>query len=166
MIEGTLEFATNPKGKLMAKYGDAQGVRKIEKTIRPASNARLGYSSSLSFKRTLPDLNHDQNNVSYKCTHYSSRGRGTLQSQALPQSSGRGRGAYNNNTGRRCGNNNSRFINNQASGNQGTQASTPFSTIPAEQRSLSNHHVQGFDGSSGGSSNSNISSLMVGRNIN
>lgn len=38
MIEGALEYATNPNGKLLSKYGEGAGIRKIERMIRPSSN--------------------------------------------------------------------------------------------------------------------------------
>lgn len=37
VIEGALEFATNLRTKLLAKYGDRQGIRNIEKMIPPSS---------------------------------------------------------------------------------------------------------------------------------
>lgn len=37
MLEGVIEFAHNQTGPLLMKYGDAAGVRKIERYIKPAS---------------------------------------------------------------------------------------------------------------------------------
>jgi hypothetical protein len=56
MIEGAMEYATNPSGKLLTKYGEGAGIRKIERMIRPSSNTGIGHSTNLSFKRALPYL--------------------------------------------------------------------------------------------------------------
>ena len=42
MIEGALEYATNPKNKLLSKYGDGAGIRLIERMIRPSYNTGIG----------------------------------------------------------------------------------------------------------------------------
>ena len=76
MIEGALEYATNPSGKLLFKYGDGACIRKFERMIRSSSNVGIGQSTNLSFKRALPDLNKDSRNTPHKRAYNPGRGRG------------------------------------------------------------------------------------------
>jgi hypothetical protein len=158
MVEGALEYATNPKGKLLAKYGDGIGIRKIERMIRPSSNAGIGHTTSLSFKRSLPDLNYDSGALQNKKTHYPGRGRGFAHNRSNNQNSGRGRGAYNNH--RRFGNTGSSTTINPHNGNGPVRNTTNNPDSAKESR------FHGADGSSRGSATSNISSPIFGRNIN
>ena len=77
MVEGALEYATNPNSKLLTKYGEGAGVRKIEGMIRPGSNIGIGQMTNMSFKRSLPDLNHDSGSAPHKRTYNPGRGRGS-----------------------------------------------------------------------------------------
>lgn len=167
MIEGVLEFATNPKGKLLTKYGDGAGIRKIERMIRPSSNAGLGQNSNLSFKRALPDLNQDSGNNPQKRTHNFGRGRGSAPHQRPAyQSSGRGRGSYNHNNHRRFGTAGSKVVQQQQNGNTRGRNSQYTPDVPREPIFHSNETLNGTDGSSGGSNTTTISSTAFGRNIN
>jgi hypothetical protein len=163
MIEGALEYATNPSGKLLAKYGDGAGVRKIERMIRPGSNAGIGQSSNLSFKRTLPDLNKESGNTPHKRAHIPGRGRGPSHHRPAYQGPGRGRGAYNYNQQRRFGGTSSSVFQHQVNGGGRQPSQTP--EHPRESRFPNNDFQGGADGSSGGSNTTTISSPAFGRHI-
>ena len=165
MIEGALEFATNPKSKLLSKYGDGAGIRKIERMIRPSSNTGINNSANLSFKRTLPDLNQDSGNNPQKRTYNFGRGRGSNPHQRTgTQNSGRGRGAYNNSNHRRFGTTgfNTSQHNGSARGRNPPHTSENPRVVPFQ----SGEPLSGIDGSSGGSNTTTISSTSLGRNIN
>lgn len=158
MVEGALEYATNPKSKLLAKYGDGPGIRKIERMIKPSTNVGLGHSTNLSFKRPLPDLNHESGGATNKRPHYAGRGRRSSHQRPGNQNAGRGRGSYNNH--RRHGNTGSSTTINPHNGNPSTRNTSNTPDSGKESRFL------GTDGSSKGSTTSNISSPIFGRNIN
>lgn len=165
MIEGALEYATNPNSKLLSKYGEGAGIRKIERMIRPGSNAGIGQSTNLSFKRALPDLNKDSGSTPYKRTYNPGRGRGfSSYNRPANQGTGRGRGAYNNNNHRRFGAGGSSVL--QPHPNTGARNSTYAPDHPREFRSHNTEIQNGTEGSSGGSNTSTISSPSFGRNIN
>ena len=167
MIKGALEFATNPKSKLLSKYGEGAGIRKIERMIRPSSNTGIGHTTNIFFKRALPDLNHDSGNNPHKRTHNFGRGRGFAPHQRpATQSSGRGRGAYNHSNHRRFGTTGSVAVHQQQNGNTRGR-NTPFtSEAPRELIFHSSETHNGTDGSSGGSNTTTISSTTFSRNIN
>jgi len=166
MIEGALEYATNPKNKLLAKYGDGAGVRKIERMIRPSSNAGIGHNTNLSFKRALPDLNQESGGNQHKRTYNAGRGRGfTSHQRAANQGPGRGRSAYNNNSHRRFGATGSSAGHPQQNGNMRGRNTPSTSESPRELLFHNNDPHNGADGSSGGSNTSTISSPAFGRNI-
>ncbi len=164
MIEGALEYATNPSGKLLSKHGDGAGIRKIERMIRPSSNAGLGQSTNLSFKRALPDLNKESGNNPHKRAYNPGRGRG-FPSHRKPanQGPGRGRGAYNNNQHRRFGATGS-TVSQQQTNTSGRQPA-PTPDHPRESRFPNNDFQSGGEGSSGGSNTTTISSPAFGRII-
>ena len=167
MIEGALEFATNPKSKLLSKYGDGAGVRKIERMIRPSSHTGSSHSSNLSFKRSLPDLNQDSGNVPQKRTHNFGRGRGSTHYQRPgTQNSGRGRGSYNNSNRRRFSTTGFTASNQQHNGSPYGRNPTFTSEAPRVVPFQSGEPLSGTDGSSGGSNTTTISSTVFGRNIN
>lgn len=165
MIEGALEYATNPKSKLLTKYGEGAGIRKIERMIRPSTNVGIGQTTNLSFKRTLPDLNHDSGNTPHKRTYNFGRGRGfSSHHRPSTQGPGRGRGSYNNSNHRRFGAAGSSAFNQQH-GNMGVRSSPYVSDYPREPRFHNSELQNGADGSSGGSTTSTISSPAFGINI-
>lgn len=168
MIEGALEFATNPKNKLLTKYGDGLGIQKIERMIRPSTNAGLGQTTHLSFKRALPDLNHDSGNPPHKRAYNAGRGHGFAHHRPSTQSSGRGHGFYNNNGNRRFGSAGSTATGNLQNGNVTVHN---ISHTSDNTREMWLHNIEpqyGDERSSGGSSTSTatISSPIFGRNIN
>lgn len=166
MIEGALEFAANPKSKLLAKHGDGAGIRKIERMIRPSSNAGIGHTTNLAFKRALPDLNQDSGNNPYKRSHNYGRGRGSNTHQRpAAQGPGRGRGAYNHNSQRRFGANGSSANHQQNNATMRGRNATSGSESYKESLVQNNELHNGTDGSSGGSNASTISSPAFGRNI-
>ena len=163
MVEGALEFATNPNGKLLSKHGDGPGIRKIERMIRPSSNTGMGQSSSLSFKRALPDLNQESGNNPHKRSQNFGRGRGfTPRQRPNSQNSGRGRGSYNNNSHRRFGTSSSAALHQQHNGNTFGRSTPIISDTPRDNHNEP-HNVT--DGSSGGSNTTTISSTAFGRNV-
>lgn len=164
MIEGALEFATNPKNKLLAKHGDGAGIRKIERMIRPCSNVGISHPANLSFKRALPDLNQDSGHNPHKRAQNGGRGRG-FSSHQRPNTHGpgRGRGAYNNQ--RRYGNRGSSAVHQQQNDNSRIRSNVQGSETHREPGSLNNELHSGIEGSSGGSNTSTISSPVFGRNI-
>lgn len=167
MIEGALEFATNPKGKLLSQYGEGAGVKKIERMIRPSSNSGISQASHLSFKRPLPDLNQDSGNNLNKRVHNSGRGRGFASHQRpASHTSGRGRGSYNNSTYRRSGANGSAIVQHQQNNNARARNATHISETPRELIFHNSEPHNGAEGSSGGSNTSTIASSAFGRNIN
>lgn len=162
MIEGALEYATNPKDKLLTKYGEGTGVRKIERMIRPSSNTGISHSTNLSFKRAVPDLNQDSGNNPQKRPHNFGRGRGfSTQHRPGNQGPGRGRGAYNH---RRFGTTGSSTFHHQNS-NTGVRSSTHVTESPRDLMLHISERQHGADGSSGGSNTTTISSPAFGRNI-
>lgn len=166
MIEGALEYATNPKSKLLSKHGDGAGIRKIERMIRPSSNAGMGQATNLSFKRALPDLNQDSGNNPHKRNHNFGRGRGSSSHQRpATQNPGRGRGAYNHSNPRRFGANGSSAVHQQQNGTmRGRNTSYGFETH--RESLLHNNELQNVtEGSSGGSNTTTISSPAFGMNI-
>ena len=166
MIEGALEYATNPKSKLLAKHGDGAGIRKIERMIRPSSNSGIGQATNLSFKRALPDLNQDSGNNSHKRAHNSGRGRGFSSHQRpSTQGPGRGRGSYNHNNQRRFGTTGSSAGHPQQGGPTRARNASYGSEPQRESFLLNNELHNGVEGSSGGSNTSAISSPAFGRNI-
>ena len=166
MIEGALEFATNPNGKMLAKYGEGAGIRKIEKMIRPCSNTGISQVTNLSFKRTLPDLNQDSGNNPHKRVYNSGRGRGFASNQRpATHNAGRGRGSYNNNTYRRSGVNGSSAFHQQQNGNTRARNTQYTSETPRELVFHNNEPSNGAEGSSGGSNTSTIASPVFGRSI-
>lgn len=164
MIERTLEFATNPKNKLLAKYGDGQGIRKIERMIQPTSNIGLGHACNLSFKRALPNLNRGNGNTPQKQINNFGQGRGFSHPQSSLQGSIKGCGAYNNNQGKRFGNNSPRNFNSPST--EGPTTRVPSQTSPNAMESRFHNPTLVVDGSSGGSSNSTITSLISSKSIN
>jgi hypothetical protein len=149
MIKGALEYATNPSGKLLSKYGDGTRIRKIERMIRPSSNVGIGQSTNLSFKRALPDLNKDSGNTPHKRAYNPGRGRGfSSHHRPANQRPRRGRGAYNNNQHRRFGATSSAVFQQQA--NMGGRHSSQSPDHPRESRFLNNDFQSRAEGSSGG----------------
>jgi hypothetical protein len=166
MIEGALEFATNPKGKLLSKHGDGADIRKIERMIRPSSYAGSNHTTNLSFKRALPDLNQDSGTNPHKRTHHFGRGRGFAPHQRHnTQNLGRGRGSYNTNNHRRFGTTGSAASHQQQNGNTRGQNAPFIYEVPRETTLYSNDPHSGIAGSSGGSNTTTISSTAFGRNI-
>jgi hypothetical protein len=166
MIEGALEYATNPKSKLLSKHGDGAGIRKIERMIRPSSNVGMGQATNLSFKRALPDLNQDSGNNPHKRNYNFGRGRGSSSHQRpATQNPGRGRGAYNHSNPRRFGANGSSAVHQQQNGTmRGRNTSYGFETH--RESLLHNNELQNVtEGSSGGSNTTTISSPAFGMNI-
>jgi hypothetical protein len=166
MIEGALEYATNPKSKLLSKHGDGAGIRKIERMIRPSSNVGISHPANLSFKRTLPDLNQDSGNNPHKRTYHSGRGRGfTSHQRPAAQGPGRGRSAYNNNNHRRFGVSGSSVAHQQQNGSMRVRNTTHGSESHREPMIHNSDPQNGADGSSGGSNTTTIASPAFGRNI-
>lgn len=166
MIEGALEYATNPKSKLLTKYGEGAGVRKIERMIRPGSNAGIGHDTNLSFKRTLPDLNQESGGNQHKRMYNGGRGRGSIPHQRnANQGRGRGRGSYNYSTHRRFGATGSYAGNQQQNGNGRVRNTPVISETPRDPLLHNSDLHTGAEGSSGGSNTSTISSPAFGRNI-
>jgi hypothetical protein len=164
MIEGALEYATNPNGKILSKYGDGAGIRKIERMIRPSSNAGIGHPTNLSFKRALPDLN-DSGNNSYKRAYNAGRGRGFSSHQRpTTHGPGRGRGSYNHSGQRRFGPASSSAFHQQ-NGHTGTRNISHVSETPRELLFHNGETQNGIGSSSGGSNVSTLSSPSFGRNI-
>lgn len=164
MIEGALEFATNPKSKLLSKHGDGVGIRKIERMIRPGSNTGVGNTMNLSFKRALPDLNQDSGNNPHKKSHNFGRGRGFAPHQrSANHGPGRGRGAYNTNNHRRFGTYGSSGNRQQQNNSMRGRNASHVTDSPRELPFNETHN--GAEGSSGGSNTSSISSPAFGRNI-
>lgn len=164
MIEGALEYATNPSSKLLAKYGEGAGIRKIERMIRPSSNVGIGQTTNLSFKRALPDLNKDSGSTPHKRTYTPGRGRGfASHHKPANQGPGRGRGAYNNSHHRRFGTTGSSVF--QQHTNMGGRNPSYVPDLPREPRFHNNEIQNGVEGSSGGSNTTTISSPAFGRNI-
>ena len=164
MIEGALEYATIPNSKLLAKYGEGAGIRKIERMIRPSSNVGIGQNTNLSFKRALPDLNKESGNNPHKRTYNPGRGRGfSSHHKPANQGPGRGRGAYNNTHHRRFGATGSAVSMQHA--NVGSRNPSHVPDNPRETRFHHNKTQNGVEGSSGGSNTTTISSPAFGRNI-
>ena len=88
MIEGALKYATNPKTKLLAKYGEGPCIRKIKRMIHPNSSVGIGQINHPSFKRTLPDLNHDSGTIPHKRPYNCDRGRGFSHHQFSTKAQG------------------------------------------------------------------------------
>jgi hypothetical protein len=163
-IERALEYATNPNSKLLAKYGEGAGIRKIERMIRPTTNVGIGQSINLSFKRALPDLNKDSGTTPHKRTYNPDRGRGFVSHhKPTNQGPGRGRGTYNNSHHIRFGATGSSVF--QQHTNMEGRNPSYVSDLPREPRFHNNEIQNGVEGSSGGSNTTTISSPTFGRNI-
>ena len=166
MIEGALEYATNPKSKLLSKHGEGAGIINIERMIRPSSNARISHATNLSFKRALPDLNQDSGSNPHKHTHNFGRGHGfTSHQRPATKGPGRGRGSYNHSNHRRFGATGSFAIHQQQNGTMRVRNAPYGSKSHREPLFHSSELHNGVDGSSGGSNMSTISTPTFGRNI-
>ena len=164
MIEGALEYATNPSGKLLTKYGEGAGIRKIERMIRPSTNTGIGQSTNLSFKRAIPDLNHESANTPQKRAYNPGRGRGFAgHHRPNHQGPGRGRGSYNSNNHRRFGAAGA-YVSQQQT-NMGGRGSSIVPEHPRDSRFHTNEIQNGNEGSSGASNTTTISSPAFGRHI-